>query len=31
MIGLIASVFVQFMLIVILFQAFGVSEYAVRG
>ena len=31
LIGLIASVFVQIMLMVILFQAFGVSEYAIRG
>lgn len=31
MVGLVASVFVQLMLMVILFQAFGVSDYAVRG
>ena len=31
LIGLIASIFVQIMLLVMLFQAFGVSEYAVRG
>ena len=31
LIGLIASIFVQITLLVILFQAFGVSEHAMRG
>ena len=31
LVALVASIFVQIMLLVILFQAFGVSEYAIRG